>query len=89
MVETELITTLTQSGMAIAGFILTVGTVKAIRVYPVLKRCYIFLKALEESKKDGKITQQEKIQNWDNLVYTVKESWSLITGFFPNKTKVK
>lgn len=78
-----------QIGLAISGLILTNITVKAARIYPLLKKAFELIRNEEEAKKDGKLSPIEKAKLYDNIVALNKEAWALLSGLWPNKSKVK
>ncbi len=78
-----------QIGLAISSLILANITMKTLRIYPLMKKIYNLIRTKEEAKKDGKLTIKEKALLYDDIVDLTKESWSLLTGLLPNKTKIK
>jgi len=78
-----------QIATAIGGLVLANVSVKALRIYPVLKKAFQLVKDKEEAKADGKITVAEKAKLYDDIVALLKEAWSVAVGFLPNKTKIE
>ncbi len=74
-------------GITLGGLVLANATVKAVRVYPLLKNVFKLIKDREEAKKDGKLTISEKAKLYDDIVSSVKEAWLLLKGLLPNKSK--
>jgi len=72
---------LAAGGLLIANY----GT-KLGRAYPLFKQVHETIEETVSAKKDGKLTMQEKAKLYDSIVDCYEDAYSIMKGFFPNKT---
>lgn len=68
------------------GLILANFAAKLGRAYPLLSQMAKYLKAEAVARKDKNLTQKEKAELYDEIDRLYKEAWSIIKGYFPNKS---
>lgn len=73
-------------GLGVLGVIVANYGIKLARVYPLLKQAVAYAKLEAEARKDGTLTQKEKADLYEKLEGLVREAWSIMKGFFPNKS---
>ena len=74
-------------GMSIAGLIIVNYGIKFGRALPSIKKAFTLIKNQEEARKNGVLTIKEKVILYDDIEGLIKEIYSIIKGFFPNKSK--
>lgn len=73
--------------LGLAGLVVANYGVKLGRAYPLLKKAMKFARDQAEAKKDGVLTEKEKSVLYDDIELLVREAYSILKGFFPNKSK--
>ena len=77
----------TQIILPLAGVIIANYGLKLGRALPFIKKAYKLIIDKEEAKKDGVLTQKEKALLYDDIESLLKEAYSIIKGWLPNKSK--
>ena len=62
--------------------------VKFGRALPLLKTAFKLTRNQMEARNDGKLTIQEKAGLYDDIEETISQVYSIIKGWFPNKSKI-
>ena len=82
---------LVEIGLMVATTLLTTYGYKIPRALPYLIQANEIFKKFYEFNKDGKWTQKEKAEFFDEVVVAIqlfKEGMSILIGFLPNKSKI-
>lgn len=80
--------TLVQAGIVISGAFLTNWGIKLGKAWPLIKGAFNLIKNQEEARRDGKLTKDEKAGLYDDIEVLVKEAYSIIKGWFPNRSLI-
>lgn len=74
-------------GITIAGLVIANYGIKFGRALPLLKKAFNLTRNQVEARKDGIITDKEKVKLYDDIEGTISEAYRIIKGMFPNKSK--
>lgn len=80
--------TIAQAGIVIAGMFLADWSIKLGKAGPLIKKSFNLIKNQEEARRDGTITDKEKVILYNDIEVFVKEAYSIIKGLLPNRSKV-
>lgn len=80
--------TLVQAGIAIGGIFLADWSIKLGKAYPMVRQAFNLIRNQEEARRDGKLTKDEKVGLYDDIELLIKEAYSIIKGWLPNRSKI-
>ncbi len=73
-------------GISLAGIVIANYGLKLGRAYPLIKQSFNLVKNQEEARRDGKLTKDEKVKLYDDIETLIKEAYSILKGWLPNKS---
>ena len=69
------------------GLVIATYGLKFGKAYLPIKKTFNLIVARHNAKKDGHLSKEEKAELYDKIEDCVKEAYSVMKGFFPNKSK--
>lgn len=74
-------------GVTAAGAIIANLGVKLGRANKIMQNIYLHIQKQVEARADGILSTKEKALLYDDIEGLVKEAYSILKGFWPNKSK--